>query len=361
MSEAPTLVGLVEHYSPSGSERVAVEWLVERMRGLGFTQAIVDGAGNAVGKMGDGPRQVILLGHIDTVPGEIPVRVEAGTLHGRGSVDAKGALACFVDSVAEVGSREGWQLVVIGAVEEEGDSVGARFVAERYAPDFAIIGEPNRWERVALGYKGSAWAEVMLQRPQSHSASPEATASEQAVETWLRVKSFAETFNQDKARAFDKILLSLQGIESGEDDFQQWARLHLAARLPLEISPQAWYQRLEEIASGESTPPQAVVTPVGFALPAWECPKNTPLVRAFLQGIRSQGGAPSFVYKTGTADLNVVAPAWKCAALVYGPGDSAYDHTPNEQISLEEYARAVRVLVESLKTLTKPVNSIHQP
>ncbi len=119
MNEAATLTGLVEHYSPSGSERAAVEWLVERMQALGFTQAFVDGAGNAVGKMGAGPRQVVLLGHIDTFPGEIPVRVEADTLYGRGCVDAKGALACFVDAVAEVGARQGWQLVVIGAVEEE--------------------------------------------------------------------------------------------------------------------------------------------------------------------------------------------------------------------------------------------------
>jgi [amino group carrier protein]-lysine/ornithine hydrolase len=347
MSEAPTLTGLVEHYSPSGSERAAVEWLIERMRTLGFTQAFVDGAGNAVGKMGEGSRQVILLGHIDTVPGEIPVRVEAGILHGRGCVDAKGALACFVDSVAEVGAREGWQFVVIGAVEEERDSEGARYVAEHYAPDFVIIGEPNRWERVALGYKGSAWAEVMIHRPQSHSASAEATASEQAVETWLRVKGFTDVYNQDKTRTFEKVLASLQSFESGEDEFQQWARLHLAARLPLEISPQEWYRRLGEIAS------PAKITPEGFPLPAWECQKNTPLVRAFLNGIRFQGGSPGFVYKTGTADLNVVAPAWNCPALVYGPGDSTYDHTPNEQISLEEYVLAVRVLSQSLKILTK--------
>jgi [amino group carrier protein]-lysine/ornithine hydrolase len=353
MSEAATLIGLVEHYSPSGNERAAVEWLVKRMHMLGFTEAFVDEAGNAVGKMGDGPRQVILLGHIDTVPGEIPVRVEADVLHGRGCVDAKGALACFVDATTEVGKVDGWQLIVIGVVEEEGNSEGARYVAPRYAPDFTIIGEPNRWERVALGYKGSAWADVSIQRPQGHSASWEPTASEQAVETWLRIKRVAEDFNRGKERVFEKVLLSLQSIETGADDFQQWARLQVATRLPLEISPQAWYQRLEEITTGESNRPEATVTPVGFPLPAWECQKNTPLVRAFLHGIRSQGGAPSFVYKTGTADLNVVAPAWKCPALVYGPGDSAYDHTPNEQVSLEEYARAVRVLVESLKTLMK--------
>jgi LysW-gamma-L-lysine carboxypeptidase len=91
---------------------------------------------------------------------------------------------------------------------------------------------------------------------------------------------------------------------------------------------------------------------VGFAVPAWACEKNTPLVRVFLSGIRSQGGEPRFVYKTGTSDLNIVAPAWKCPALVYGPGDSALDHTPNEHIVLEDYSRAVKVLCSVLHHLT---------
>ncbi|TLN07064.1 acetyl-lysine deacetylase, partial [bacterium] len=76
MSE--TLLGLVARYSPSGQERAVVEWLVGRMRALGYERAFVDEAGNAVGVIGSGPRQVVLLGHIDTVPGELPVRVEGG-------------------------------------------------------------------------------------------------------------------------------------------------------------------------------------------------------------------------------------------------------------------------------------------
>ena len=90
---------------------------------------------------------------------------------------------------------------------------------------------------------------------------------------------------------------------------------------------------------------------MGFPVPAWECQKNTPLVRAMLRGIRSQGGTPGFVYKTGTADLNIVAPAWGCPALVYGPGDSAYDHTPDEQLRLAEFAQAVKVLAAGLRAL----------
>jgi [amino group carrier protein]-lysine/ornithine hydrolase len=337
-----TLIGLVSQYSPSGQERGAVEWLVTRMKSLGYRDAYIDEAGNAVGVIGQGPKQVVLLGHIDTVPGEIRVEQDAILLYGRGSVDAKGPLACFVDAVAQVGARDEWQFVVIGAVEEERDSQGARFVATQYKPDFAIIGEPNHWDCVALGYKGSAWANLTVRRGQAHTASGEETACESALELWLRIKAYVESFNADRPKVFDKLLLTLRGMESDSNDFEQWARLKVGVRLPVDISPADWYGKLNEVANG------ALVEPTGFAVPAWRCEKNTQLVRAFLSGIRSQGGEPRFVYKTGTADLNIVAPVWKCPTLVYGPGDSSLDHTPDEHISLEEYLKAVSVLRAAL-------------
>ena len=346
MSAFETLIGLVSQYSPSGQERGAVEWLVARMKALGYADAFIDEAGNAVGVMGSGPRQVVLLGHIDTVPGMIPVREEHGVLYGRGSVDAKGPLASFVDAVAQVGAQAGWQFVVIGAVEEERDSEGARFVVDRYKPDFAIIGEPNQWDRVSLGYKGSAWAHVTIKRGQAHTASGEETAAEAAVDTWLRIKTHVDGYNADKQKVFDKLLLTLRGMESDSNEFEQWARLKVGVRLPVEVSPADWYTRLEELVG------EAEVERVGFPVPAWGCEKNTPLVRAFLSGIRSKGGEPRFVYKTGTADLNIVAPVWQCPAVVYGPGDSALDHTPNEHIQLSDYERAVGALATALGKLT---------
>ena len=351
--EFETLIGLVSQYSPSGQERGAVEWLVARMKSLSYDDAFIDEAGNAVGVMGKGTRQVVLLGHIDTVAGEIPVHVEAvgaehapPLLYGRGSVDAKGPLASFVDAVAKVGAKDGWQFVVIGAIEEERNSEGARYVSTQYKPDYAIIGEPNQWDRMALGYKGSAWANVAVKRGQAHTASGEETAAEAAVEVWLKIKVYVDSFNADKPKVFDKLLLTLRGMDSDSNDFEQWARLKVGVRLPVEVSPEDWYAKLNEVAVG------AVIEPTGFAIPAWGCEKNTQLVRSFLSGIRSQGGEPRFVYKTGTADLNIVAPVWKCPAVVYGPGDSALDHTPNEHINLEDYQKAVSVLIAALEKLT---------
>src|SRR5687768_4940621 len=93
--------------SLSGQEGELAHFLVDQMRRLGFT-SYVDDAGNAVGEIGAGPATIVLLGHIDTVPGVVPVRIERGDAHapallyGRGAVDAKGPFATFVAAAARL-------------------------------------------------------------------------------------------------------------------------------------------------------------------------------------------------------------------------------------------------------------------
>jgi LysW-gamma-L-lysine carboxypeptidase len=349
-----TLLSLVKAYSPSGCEGHAVETLVRRMQALDFNRAFTDEAGNAIGVMGDGPRQVILLGHIDTVPGEIPVRTEpeAGSqyLYGRGSVDAKGALAAFTDAVAATGPLPGWQLVVIGAVGEEGDSPGASYIAPLYHPNCTIIGEPSHWQRLTLGYKGSARAELTLRRPRSHSAGSTESVCEAAIKVWEALGEWTAALNAGRERTFNQVQLTLSGIDSGGDGFEEWARLRLGARLPSDLPPEKWYPQMRQIPA-IATMPGLTFKPVGFPLPAFLGEKNTSLVRAFLAGIRAVGGQPGFNLKTGTSDMNLVAPLWNCPALAYGPGDSAQDHTPGEHLSIKEYRHAVDVLKLSLKRL----------
>lgn len=357
-----TLLELVKIYSPSGSEKPAVDYLVAHMKELMYTRAFTDEAGNAVGVMGEGPRQIVLLGHIDTVSGEIPVHVkpsppsplpqagEGEILYGRGSVDAKGPLAAFVDTVTAQGPVAGWQFVVIGAVGEEKDSNGARYVVSRYHPEYAIIGEPSRWDRITLGYKGSAWAKITIRRSLTHTAGQGESACEAAIKVWEAIQSWVLAFNADRPRAFDQILPTLCGMDSGGDGFEEWASLQIGTRLPLDLPPEKWYAELNKM-SGVANTPGISIEPAGFPIPAYQGEKNTPLVRAFLTSIRAAGGQPGFVLKTGTADMNIVAPVWNCPALAYGPGNSTLDHTPNECLSLEEYSRAVEVLKSVLGRL----------
>jgi len=59
--------------------------------------------------------------------------------------------------------------------------------------------------------------------------------------------------------------------------------------------------------------------------------------------------------KSGTSDMNVLAPAWGCPMVAYGPGDSRYDHTPMERLSLSDYERSIRVLESVLARVRHPI------
>ena len=89
------LTRMVKIYSPSGSEGEISKFLAAEMEKLGF-RVHRDEVGNVIGEIGEGSPVVLLCGHMDTVEGEIPVRVEDGQLYGRGSVDAKGPLAAMI-------------------------------------------------------------------------------------------------------------------------------------------------------------------------------------------------------------------------------------------------------------------------
>ena len=147
---------LVSIESHSENEAAAVQFLVKQFQQLGYDEAYVDDAGNAVGIRGPASAEttVVLLGHIDTVPGNPPVRVENGILHGRGSVDAKGPLATFAIAGAQTHLPSSQcRLVVIGAVEEESaTSKGARQAATDFQADYCVIGEPSSSKAITLGY-----------------------------------------------------------------------------------------------------------------------------------------------------------------------------------------------------------------
>ena len=112
------LHGLVNLESLSNCEATAVGWLRDQMAARGM-QVLDDAAGNAVATVGSGDRHIVLLGHIDTVPGRIPVRIRDGVLWGRGAVDAKGPLATFVAAASGAASQLNARVTVVGAVGEE--------------------------------------------------------------------------------------------------------------------------------------------------------------------------------------------------------------------------------------------------
>jgi len=363
--------GLVAIPSLSRHEAAASTWLVEQMRAAGYDRAFVDGAGNAVGELGDASagRTIVLLGHIDTVPGNIPVRIEGDTLFGRGSVDAKGPLATFAAGAARFGSAAARaadvRVVVVGAVEEEAaTSKGARFIASRFngadepIPDACIIGEPSHWNRVTLGYKGRLLLDFTADQPMAHTAGPDASVASVVVDYWNWVTAHAGRVNDGKDKVFDQLSPSLRRfITSTNEQMHDTVDGQFAWRLPVGFDAEAFMKELQEQVN-RPTSEQANKTTFTLKFRghehAWRGDRNNLLVRSFLAGLRSVEASEKlgFVLKTGTSDMNVVGPVWKCPIVAYGPGDSSLDHTPNEHLPIEEYWKAVNVIEETLKAFS---------
>jgi LysW-gamma-L-lysine carboxypeptidase len=341
------LVDLVGCYSPSGEERGAVETLVAWMRANGF-EAGIDASGSAVGWRGpaDAPHTLMLLGHIDTYPGEIPVRVEDEILYGRGSVDAKGSLCAFAEAAAQAHIPAGWRVIVAGAVEEESaSSKGARQIARDFQPDLCVIGEPSGAERITLGYKGRLLVDAWLTRANAHSARPEPGAAEIGVEFWNAISAWCDARNDGIERFFDQVMPSLRSISTRTDSFEETVTLTIGFRLPPRCTPD------EVEAFVRSAAPEGMSLTFYGAEYACQGERTSPLARQLNAAIRAEGGQPGFVLKTGTSDMNVVGRVWNCPIAAYGPGDSNLDHTPNEHLPLAEYDRAVRTLRRLIETL----------
>src|SRR5688572_9085613 len=261
--------GLVAIPSLSRHEGPAAAWLVNEMRTHGFDRAFVDAAGNAVGELGESSaaRTIVLLGHIDTVPGNIPVRIDGDRLFGRGSVDAKGPLAAFVAAAARFGSEKAKaariRIVVVGAVEEEAaTSKGARAIAARFngdtdrVPDACIVGEPSHWNRITLGYKGRLLLDLTADQPMAHTAGPDASVASVVVDLWNWVTTHAAQQNAGKSKVFDQLTPSLRRfITSTTKDMHDTVNAQFAWRLPVGFDAAAFMRLIE------AWPQQAIGSP----------------------------------------------------------------------------------------------------
>ncbi|HLH63322.1 MAG TPA: [LysW]-lysine hydrolase [Ktedonobacteraceae bacterium] len=344
--------------SYSGQESALARYLAEQAQQMGL-HTTVDETGNFIASthpldynMQQSP--IILLGHMDTVRGHIPVRLQDGILYGRGAVDAKGPLAAFICAAARIandlpGDSIHHPIIVVGAVEEESaTSRGARAVVAHYRPAACIIGEPSGSHAITIGYKGRLLVEYSLSRPVHHSAGQQANSSEIAIAFWNRVQNHAAAWNEQHAphSAFAALMPSLRSINSSQDGLEEHTQLLIGYRLP----PDYDIAGLRDMIGHWAREDDASINFHGEEA-AFQSTRTTSLARAFSSAIRAAGGQPIFKHKTGTSDMNVVGPVWGQNIVAYGPGDSRLDHTPQEHIQISEYLQAIDILQRVLGEL----------
>ena len=333
--EERLLADLVGVPSPSGEEGAAAATLCDLLPRFGWEEATVDEAGSVVARRGSGGRELLLLGHLDTVPGGPEVRLEGEVLWGRGSVDAKGPLCALGVSGGRVPVPPGWRVTLVAASGEEADSRGTRYRLPLHAPAACLVGEPTGADGVALSYRGRVLLSLEGEDGGAHrSGDPGPLAA--------AVRAAAAILEEAEAReGHSGAVLGMEGHEAG----RRTARVDLDLRLPQGASVAGCLEWAAEVAArrGLTLRVRDAVEPHGVD-------RSDPAVQALRVAVRGEGMTPRLLAKQGTADFNLAA-AWGCPLAVYGPGDSRMDHTSEERLDLGEYRRALGVLDRALPLL----------
>ncbi len=330
--------------SESFREEAFSRFLEEHLPLFGWERVWRDEAGNCLASRGEGEKELLLLGHLDTVPGGPKAEVRGDVLYGRGSVDAKGPLCAFAVAGGKVPLSEGWRITLAGVVGEEAGSRGMRYLLKNRRkeapPAGCLVGEPSGLSGITLGYRGRCLLRFWDEDTGAHrsgDAGPQTRVLQAAaaILAWVEKQDFPEKTVIHRPSG---AVLSMKG---GEDK-GRFGEIFLDIRLPLEADPGEWGKIMLDMGTSRGISGEIVE-----ALRAHMTTKTDPLVRALRVVLRRQGYEPKLLAKGGTADLNHAA-VWNCPLGAYGPGDSRLDHTGNEHISLEEYVRSVEILREGL-------------
>ncbi|WP_152045178.1 succinyl-diaminopimelate desuccinylase [Aureimonas psammosilenae] len=165
-----------------------------RVERLVFSQSGTPDVENLLASSGENGPHLAFAGHTDVVPPgpesdwrhpPFAAAVENGELFGRGAVDMKGGIACFVAALARIHRREGRlpgtvSLLITG--DEEGPAVNGTEKLLAYAKekgarfDACLVGEPTNpnalGDMIKIGRRGSLSGTVTVTGRQGHVAYP---------------------------------------------------------------------------------------------------------------------------------------------------------------------------------------------
>jgi acetylornithine deacetylase len=158
------LINLIKIPSVSGNEKLIGEFIISRLNDFKITK---QNAGkdrfNIIAKKGISSKWLVT--HMDTVPGELPLRITKDKIFGRGACDNKQSIAGSI----LVGNKIK-NINLLFTVGEETDFIGARLARKNAIKgDFVIVQEPTDF-KVITSQRGIIEFEITTKGKSGHSS-----------------------------------------------------------------------------------------------------------------------------------------------------------------------------------------------
>jgi acetylornithine deacetylase len=307
---------LVDIDSTTGREGDAVSWLVALLQDAGYSvveQSVEGNRRNIFAALGKA--DVVLSTHLDCVPPFFPSRIDGDRLFGRGSCDAKGAVASQLAAVEKLRHERITNVGLLFVVGEERGSDGAR-MAQNLASGskYLINGEPTDG-RLGIATRGVLRINFKAEGRAAHSSYPE--LGESAIEKLIDALVALRTIELPDDPVMGRTHYTVGVINGGvaPNVIPAAAEAEVCFRtvtdvpaLRASLTSLTRYVKIEDVLE---VPPVTMPGVPGFETAAFPYTTDIPFL--------SNWGTP----------------------LLYGPGSINVAHTDNEHVNIADLQRAV--------------------
>lgn len=347
---------LVDIYSPSGKEGEAVDYLHRYLERAGFAvdrQDVDEERANLIVLPPAGEAEVVLLGHVDTVPAynleHYGAEEHGDEVRGLGTADMKSGCAAMIEALhafRAAGNPLPAALALVVGEEETGDGTAA--LVRDYQFDWAVIGEPTDLRPC---FSHFSYIEINLGTIGQRMHASQAHKARNAIRIMLSL--LAELINLIEEH-HPEIIYNLRDLSSSSagfavsDSCECWLDLHLPPELSTSAvikdiekmirphslqgkEPDVWYS-LQTVHAGYSLDEQAFLPP---------------LVRSALEKRALPWQAKSF---PSHSDANLL---WASGVkpILLGPGSLERAHTSDEAVSFAQVTSAASIYLDLLTAL----------
>ena len=354
--------------NPPGEEQVAAEYVARLLGRAGFESGLVPlaaGRASTLGHLrGSGERPGLLFsGHLDVVPVGAqgwtypPFEAEMADdkIWGRGAADMKGGLAALLLAAQAVAAACAathtplrGDLIVAATADEEAGMRGARSITDSLAPIQAVIVAEPTANTLGLAERGVLWLELTTYGKTAHGSMPELGRNAILMMTALLAELQGLPIPFTHHAVLGDFSLSINTIAGGLKTNVVPDRC--VVTMDLRTVPGQDHAAIVEQVNGLIARLQArgegfsAGLQVLYDLPSVTTDPQNAAVRRFAEAALAATGRPLETCSVRFAtEASIYVPALGVPAIIYGPGDPALAHQPDEHVPIAQLVEAARV------------------
>lgn len=364
---------LIKIPSTSTHEKAVVLRIKEEMEKLEYDEVFIDGFGNILGRIGNGPQVIAMDGHVDTVDvGNIenwdydPFKGMSNKeiILGRGASDQTGGFASIVYAgkiIKDLDLAPEYTLWITGTVQEEDcDGLCWKYILDHeiIKPEYVVITEPTGLN-VYRGHRGRMEIKITTTGLSAHGSAPERgdNAIYKMAPILLELESLNETLKYDDFLGKGTLVVSeIFYTSPSRCAVADSCSISIDRRLTRDETMSSALDEIRALASVKKT--EAIVEMYSYRkasytgyqpnvesyFPTWTIEEKHPLCQGLLKVYDYLFDEKTKLDKWTFSTNGVsIMGRYNIPCIGFGPGHENEAHAPNEKILKEELYKALQV------------------